>query len=185
MNTCVMKPKCGDSRPRVKCSRLCTKRNGRAGTPVTTTAGCSRRWTNLPREARRNRQRCPFSSGGTEMRRRPHERDAATDPESSERDVRFGPDIVFRMRGSFRGPSGDSGSRARTTTALATLQFNREASPARTGRERGREDTARLTYLCRPSCVLVPPVVARSPDRATHPDRRSPQPRATLTRQWA
>src|SRR5947209_18096438 len=80
------------------------------------------------------------------MRRRPHERDAATDPESSERDVRFGPDPVFRMRGSFRGPPGDSGPRARPTTALATLQSNREASPARTGQGSRKEDTTRLTY---------------------------------------
>src|SRR5260370_19211910 len=89
------------------------------------------------------------------MRRRPHERDAATDPESSERDVRFGPDTVFRMRGSFRGPPGDSGPRARPTTALSTLQSNREASPARTGRGSGKADTARLTYPCQSSCMLL------------------------------
>src|SRR5712691_8369157 len=88
------------------------------------------------------------------MRRRPHERDAATDPESSERDVRFGPDTVFRMRGTFRGPPGDSGPRARPTTALSTLQSNREASPSRTGRGSGKEDTTRLTYPCQSSCML-------------------------------
>jgi len=31
------------------------------------------------------------------MRRRAHERDAVTDPESSEQDVRFEPDSVFRI----------------------------------------------------------------------------------------
>ena len=73
---------------------------------------------------------------GTKMRRRAHDRDAATDPESSERDVRFGPDTAFRMRGPFHGPPGDSGPRARPTTTLATLQSNRAGSPTRTGREK-------------------------------------------------
>src|SRR4051812_29097287 len=58
------------------------------------------------------------------------------------------------MRGSFRGPPGDSCPRARPTTALATLQSNREASPARTGRGRGEEHTVRLTYPCQSNCVL-------------------------------
>src|SRR5438128_12682813 len=89
----------------------------------------------------------------TEMRRRAHERDAATDPESSERDARFGPDTVFRMRGSFRGPPGDSGPRARPTTALTTHKSNREGSPARTGpgkRKRGHSliDIGTSIELC-------------------------------------
>src|ERR1700692_3147459 len=88
------------------------------------------------------------------MRRRAHERDAATGPESSERDVRFGSDTVFRMRIFFRGPPGDSGPRARPTTALATLQSNREASPARTGGGSGKEDADRLTYPRQWSCVF-------------------------------
>src|SRR5438270_12667830 len=86
---------------------------------------------------------------GAEMTRRLHERDAATDPESSERDVRFEPDAVFRMRGSFRGPPGDSGPRARPTTALATLQSNREAGPARTGRGSGKEYTVSCLWVRR------------------------------------
>src|SRR6202011_5205676 len=88
------------------------------------------------------------------MRRPSHGRDAATDPEPSERDVRFGLDTVFRMRGSFRGPPGDSGPRARPTTALSTLQSIREASPAHSGRGSGKVDTARLTYPCQSSRVL-------------------------------
>src|SRR5207245_2933375 len=83
---------------------------------------------------------------GTEMRRRPHERHAATNRETSERDVRFGPDPVFRMRGSCRGPPGDSGPRARPTTALATRQSSREASPDRTGRGNGIEHTGRFLF---------------------------------------
>src|SRR5439155_19719929 len=95
---------------------------------------------------------------GTEMRRRPHERDAATDRESSERDVRFGPDTVLRMRGSFREPPGNSGPRARPTTA--TLQFNQESSPARTGRESGKVNTARSTNPCRGRRPLTPQLSA-------------------------
>jgi hypothetical protein len=43
---------------------------------------------------------------------------AMQQPTPNERDVPFGSDTVFRMRGSFRGPPGDSGPRARSTAAL-------------------------------------------------------------------
>src|SRR6266478_4737139 len=59
------------------------------------------------------------------------------------------------MRGSSSGPPGNSGPRARPTTALATLQFSREAGQTRTGRGSGNEPTARLTYTCQLSCGLV------------------------------
>lgn len=77
---------------------------------------------------------------GTEVRRHSYERDAATGAKPPTRDIWFGPNAVFRMRGPFRAPPGDLGPRTRPTASAATRQFIRNRT-----RRAGKKRPNRLT----------------------------------------